>query len=151
VNTLFFLNSFQRKILEDNDIELKSLNKETLKNTLSSEAYFKINNLTSILLTKGNLLNKLGFIDSSDSKMVVYSTELSDLANEINNDNLILKAVCTSPDTMITWQSDIRCNDANVMITQSIINILEAMSAAYSLEKIKESKQFELCLLSKTL
>ena len=59
-----------------------------------------------------------------------------------------MDAACPNRDTIVIWEVETSNSDiANDMFRRSMFNIIDALSTVLPLEEVKQTKQFEICLL----
>lgn len=144
MNSVIFLNLQQKKILDEAGIGIRTLTIEKLYEILSAADYRSVVAMTDYLQEKGKLLYECGFKKVVD---VIDNTYLKPLHAVVDR-NTLLNAVCPNKNTIIMWEEYNESYNTDNMFRQSMLNILNAMSAVLLFEDLKQTKQFEICYLN---
>jgi hypothetical protein len=149
VNDIIFLTQHQKKILDEENVGVKTLTLKALRECVTATDYRSILDQTLTMRQRGGLLDRFGFGCSAgegdmpvpdgnqDGGTKAYVSAFDWCSTQLN-------AACPCNDCIVIWEESSTSND---MLRQSFYNILSAMSAVLAFEDLKGSKQFELCIL----
>ncbi len=148
MDSIIFLNYNQCCILNEGYIDISQLQIEHLQQVLTAVDYYNIIDYTKFLLQKDNLLYKLGFTNCNNENYAYTSSKYVDfiLTDPLN-------AYYTSDNNIIICDNKI-CNTEVIAFTDKIVykqtlyNIVKAMQKIKTFQEIKQTKQFELLILS---
>jgi len=156
VKSLIYLNLNQKKILDEANVGVHTLTTEALREYLTATDYRTIMDKSIVLQARGNILFRFGFeytepndVDSPVSNSLAEYTGSGYLPeNVILKDGIELKAACPNNKSIVLWESEHITDNTNGMFRQSMLNILTALSTVLLFEELKQTKQFQICLLN---
>lgn len=150
VRTVIFLNRHQKGILDGANISLESLTLCRMQEIFTQTDYTAILAMTYQYCSGNNMLTKYGFTQTvlEDVPMPYTSPDADNMLLPLNVKNTSLDAVCPDNDTIIIWEvDDANPDDTNNMLQLNIRKILTAMLRVHTYETVKNTKQFEICIL----
>lgn len=138
MENIIFLNNHQKRVLEESGISLKLVTRQKLEEVLTAVDYFDVMSTTNRLMSKNNILFKLGYCGDN---LIEYDGQKYEL------DKAVLKGVCPNEHTLVIWVEPSQLNNPNDMMKQSAINLVAAMAAVMTFKQVKHTYPFKVCYL----
>ena len=142
---VIFLNKQQKRILDEANIPVEKLTIAYAREIFTETDFTSIMVISGIYCSSNNLLTKYGFISNNpvDTTYDEYHTP----SNLLNVATTVLDAACPDVSTIIIWEVDAKPTDTNNMLQHNISKILTAMLQVHTYEVVKNTKQFEICII----
>lgn len=144
---IIFLPNAVKQLLKDNDVNLKRLTNEKLKELLPATTYYELIDLTEHLRSKGQLLDTMGLgwddkFYNSQCRESHSNYELKGVV-EYKLVDSVLNGICIGKELFILWLEKPNYSVNNCMVKESGNNLINALSAVLTLQEVEDTKIFE--------
>lgn len=142
MNSIFFFNYLQKRIIEDSGIALSSINNETLSTFFSEADCYNVRLMSSILCEPNNLLSKFGLKSNSTQEYLAGANNMALPTIKSLEENKHVLNAYVNKGVVLIWVEDDKSNTNNVL-KSSALNIAKAFVNVLGFEEFKKQKTFE--------